>query len=166
VIAYLRSMPAAASVSESETSIDFPISFFMKLAPKPLNTAVSAPPRSDTVAYGKYLTTVAGCRSCHSPVDDKHQIVVGKEFSGGQEFASRWFTVRSSNLTPHATGLTVSKEAFIARFHATETRRVKPTENTVMPWLAFKRMSDEDLGAIHDYLASLAPIDNAVVTRP
>src|SRR5690606_21212425 len=81
VIAYLRSLPPSPSPSDGVTAIDFPVSFFIKMAPHPLSGPVPAPDRSNSLAYGEYLTTVAGCKSCHSPVDDKHQNLPGKEFN-------------------------------------------------------------------------------------
>ncbi len=165
VIAYLRSLPPSPSTSDGETVVDFPVSFFIKMAPKPLSGPVAPPDRGNSLEYGKYLSTVAGCKSCHSPVDDKHQYIPGKEFSGGQRFSTRWFTVNTPNLTPHETGLSMNKEAFIARIRSTTARPVEPSQNTLMPWLTYNKMSDEDLGAIHDYLMSLTPIDNRVVVR-
>jgi hypothetical protein len=38
--------------------------------------------------------------------------------------------------------------------------------NTVMPWLALAGMTDDDLGAIYDYLRTLPPVDKRVVTFP
>jgi hypothetical protein len=35
-----------------------------------------------------------------------------------------------------------------------------------MPWLAFSRLTREDLGAIYTYLRTLKPIRNAVETHP
>jgi hypothetical protein len=36
--------------------------------------------------------------------------------------------------------------------------------NTVMPWLVFSHMTDQDLGAIYVYLKNVKPIENKVVT--
>ena len=35
-----------------------------------------------------------------------------------------------------------------------------------MPWIAFSRMSDEDLGAIYDYLRTVRPVENRVNSFP
>jgi hypothetical protein len=42
----------------------------------------------------------------------------------------------------------------------------RPGTNTIMPWLAFSRMTDEDLGAIYDYLKTLKPVENKVNRFP
>src|SRR5215470_17323185 len=67
VIAYLRSVPP----SKNETprrELPFLLSLLIKSAPQPLDGPVPPPRREDPVAYGKYLATVAGCLSCHTPV--------------------------------------------------------------------------------------------------
>ena len=38
--------------------------------------------------------------------------------------------------------------------------------NTVMNWAGFSGMTNEDLGAIYDYLKTVKPIPNKVVTHP
>ena len=38
--------------------------------------------------------------------------------------------------------------------------------NTPMPWSNFAGMSDEDLGAIYDYLKTTTPIKKTVVAFP
>ena len=41
-----------------------------------------------------------------------------------------------------------------------------PKKNTIMPWLWYARMSEDDLGAIYDYLRTVPAIRNDVVKRP
>ncbi len=65
-----------------------------------------------------------------------------------------------------------TKEAFIARFAAFRSfdpvtaPPALPGQNTVMAWKAFSGMTDQDLGAIYDYLKTLPPIKNQVVHFP
>ena len=155
VVAYLRILPAVRNTPPA-SRIDLPLSVFMKLAPQPLKAAVPVMDPTDRTVYGQYLATIAGCRFCHTPVDDRQQPIAGKEFAGGQVFRGPWGVVRSSNLTPHATGLGArTKENFIALFKAYDNAEsrdlpVKPEENTVMPWLGLSGMAEEDMGAIYD----------------
>lgn len=88
VVAYLRSLPPVRR-EMPEREIDFPVSFFMKLAPRPLDGPVPEPDRDDPVAYGAYLTTVGGCRVCHTPVDWRHLPNQAELFAGGR---SSWAT--------------------------------------------------------------------------
>ncbi len=170
VIAYLRSLPPV-DAERPKTHIDFPVSFFIKFAPKPLSGPVPEPNRGDPIALGKYLTTVAGCQSCHSQVDKEHQPIPGFEFAGGQLFAGPWGKVRSANLTPDPeTGLNLSEAQFVQKFtsHADPSvqRAVDPAQNTAMPWLAYSKMREPDLKAIYAFLKTVKPVKNQVETRP
>ncbi len=170
VVAYLRSLPPVSNPVPA-TEIDFPVSFFIKQAPKPLADPVSAPEPSDTVAYGRYLATVSGCISCHTPVDSHQQPIPGMELAGGQDFKGPWGDVRSANLTPDPTGLGGrSEESFLGMFRAWQDPGIQVAtpagRNTVMPWLVHAGTSDQDLEAIWAYLQTVKPIQNKVVKRP
>jgi hypothetical protein len=169
VLVYLRTLkPIHKSVEPRK--LDFPVNLLVKFAPKPVTGPVGAPSPSDTVAYGKYLVTVAGCRECHSMHDDKGQIVAGTDFSGGWVMPGPWGRVVSGNITPHQDNFMgqASREEFIARFKAFEgldgeDAPVAPAgRNTVMPWARFAGMTRADLGAIYEYLKTLPPIQRKV----
>jgi Cytochrome c len=171
VVAYLRTLSAVATAIP-ERQLDFPVSALVKLAPRPLEAPVKAPPRGDTVAYGRYLVTLAGCELCHTPTNEREEPLPGRAFAGGRVFKYPWGggAVVSPNLTPHATVLgATSKADFVARFkgyQGTAPLQVSPRRNTAMPWLAFSEMSEEDLGAIYDYLRTVPPLENAVNPFP
>jgi hypothetical protein len=170
VVAYLRSMPAVR-YEAPPTHLDFPLGHFIKQVPKPLNGPVPEPDRSDPVRYGEYLTDIGACKFCHSPVDEKHQLIPGKLFSGGHTLLGQWGVVSSANLTSHETGLgNRTKAEFIGLFRAFSDPKTAPAvkdgHNTGMPWWAYSGMSDEDLGAIYDYLHSLPPVENRVEKFP
>jgi mono/diheme cytochrome c family protein len=172
VIVYLRTLkPIHKGVPAKK--LNFPVNFIVKFIPKPADP-VSQPDKKDKVAYGKYLTMIGGCHECHTPHDPHNNLVAGKDFSGGWEMNGPWGRVITANLTPASYTFTgrASKAEFIGRFKAfanmtPETAPdAKPGSNTVMPWVAFGKMTDEDLGAIYDYLKTLKPIDNKVNTFP
>ncbi len=170
IVAYLRSMPAVR-YEAPETDLDFPIRFFMKGVPKPLDGPVPEPDRSDPVKYGKYLTDISVCMFCHTPVDGTHQPIQDKLFAGGHPLLGQWGVVSSANLTSHPTGMgNRTKEEFIAVFRSfsdpSKAPVVKDGKGTGMPWYDLAGMSDEDLGAIYDYLRSLPPQDNLVDKHP
>jgi hypothetical protein len=85
-----------------------------------------------------------------------------------------WGRVVTANITPasHTFMGQATKELFIGRFHsfaafnASNSPAAPPGQNTVMPWLAFSQMTDEDLGAIYDYLKTVKPDPAVVVTFP
>jgi mono/diheme cytochrome c family protein len=174
VVAYLRTLkPIRHSVPAKH--LDFPVNLAIKFVPKPLNGPITAPdPQKDHLGYGKYLTTIGGCHECHTPHDDHGGRVEAKAFTGGWEMKGPWGRVVTANLTPSA-GTFVgrsSKEEFIGRFKsfasldASNSPIAQPGHNTVMPWLPFSHMKDEDLAAIYDYLKTLPPVENKVVTFP
>jgi hypothetical protein len=168
-IAYLRSLPPVKN-PVPPSKIDFPVKYLIKLAPAPL-TAPVPEPGTDPVARGKYLARVSGCVFCHTPVDARHQPIASLELSGGQEFSGPFGVLRSSNLTPHPTGLgNRDVAAFVGLFKAFDVApdtlpQVSPEQGTVMPWLSRARMTEADLGAIHAYLKSVPPIERVVEKR-
>jgi cytochrome c553 len=124
-----------------------------------------SPDRSDAVAYGKYLTDIGRCRYCHTPNDAPGQERKGAAFTGGARYwvGGRYLpgarVIVTPNLTPHAEGIgTLSRADFIALFRARGGGLPATlATNTVMPWVAFAGMTDQDLGAIWSYLQSLPP---------
>lgn len=168
IVAYLRTLaPIANEVPDHQ--LDFPLNLIVNAipqaaAPRPVDPA-------DTVEYGRYLATMAGCRWCHTPVDARQQAVPGMESAGGHEFPMGGFVVRSANLTPDVeTGLGAwSREDFIARFrrYAGEDARIPVGEgefNTIMSWTMYAGMTDADLSAIYAWLIQLPPVRNPVET--
>ncbi|WP_019988167.1 c-type cytochrome [Rudanella lutea] len=167
IIAYVRTLaPIENQVPAPDP--DFPMNFIMHTIPAKAEGG-QRPQPTDELAYGKYLTTMASCGDCHTPVDDKAQPLPGMEMAGGREFPMPTGTVRSMNLTPDETGIkALTKEAFVARFKAhdhagAENIQVGEDEfNSLMPWTMYAGMSEQDLGAIYTYLASLKPIKHKV----
>ncbi len=43
---------------------------------------------------------------------------------------------------------------------------MSPENFTIMPWLSFSRMSEDELKAIYGYLRKVKPVHHAVETRP
>ena len=80
--------------------------------------------------------------------------------------------MRSPNITPHPTdGIGAwDKATFIARFkmYADSSYVPRPIDwnaadfQTVMPWMMYATMSEEDLGAIYDYLRAVPPVAGKV----
>lgn len=167
IIAYLRALPSVDN--------DIPASkpdFWVKPIIKKMTKVAQHQPKptlKDTLGYGRYLLTFAGCSDCHT--QRRMGIPVkGKELAGGMTFTLPNGIVKSANLTPdQETGIgSWTKETFIARFKAFDTKTFTPFEvkngfNTPMPWTFYSSMNEEDLGAIYTYLQSLKPIKNEVI---
>lgn len=167
VVAYLRTL-GPVSNPQPETELAFPLSFIVKTMPEPLAEPVGTVDPADTARHGELLAKVAGCEFCHTPVDERQQALPGMAFAGGHTFEGPFGEVRSANLTPHATGMGGrTRQEFIGMFKAWngDGVPVAPEDNTLMPWADYAQMTEEDLGAIYDYLQTVAPVDHAVATR-
>ena len=167
IIAYIRTLKPIENETP-ETTINFPVNLIMRTFPKPADP-VNRPPASDTVAYGKYMTTISACTGCHTP-ENKGFKIEELYMAGGFEFQMPGGTIRSSNITPHMkTGIgTWSEQEFIDRFKRYDV----PTDslpssseqgfNTVMPWKMYAGMETDDLKAIFAYLKTIEPVENNV----
>jgi mono/diheme cytochrome c family protein len=173
IVVYLRTFPPQNHAVPPKR-LDFPLNFIVKFIPKPLDGPVPQPDPKDHLAYGKYLSTIAGCYECHTPHDDKNRLIASEPYSGGWKMEGPWGTNYTANLTPapHTYMARATKEEFIGRFHAFASMTAEnappatPGRNTVMPWLAFGKMTDDDLSAIYDYLKTVKPHPRVVNTFP
>ncbi|RYE21639.1 MAG: cytochrome C [Sphingobacteriales bacterium] len=167
IIAYIRTLPEQAN-DVFESKPDFPFSIIMHTIPHK-GTSHSKPSQSDSVAYGGYLVTMAACVECHTKVDDKMKLVAGTEFGGGREFNLPAGTLRTPNITMHASGIGAwDRQTFISRFKTYSDSNYHSPElamtdfNTIMPWTMYGRMTEADLSSIYQYLKTIKPIDNKV----
>lgn len=160
LVVWVRSLPAVPR-EQAPKQVNFPVSLFIRLVPQPLEAPVPEPDRADSVRYGEYLATIGRCAFCHSPRRGQSpDPVPGRLFAGGNEFRGPFGIRRSSNLTPHASGLgDTSRDGFIALFrrHA-QPERVSPEQNTIMAWSAYAGMTEADLGALYDYLRTVPAV--------
>ncbi|MDP4211320.1 MAG: cytochrome c [Bacteroidota bacterium] len=169
VIAYLRSIPAIEhSVPESKS--DFPMNIILNTIPEKAVPGKIPADKSDTVAQGKYLFTIASCHDCHTPLE-KGKFVENLAMAGGREFIMAGAVVRSANITPDKqTGIgSWTREMFLQRFaeyrdSARAHRVLSPGEpQTIMPWSMYATMKDQDLSNIYSYIQTIQPISHAVV---
>lgn len=167
IIAYIRTLePISNETPESQP--DFPFNLIMRTIPGPAQP-MERPPKSDTLAYGEYLTTIAACQDCHTPVD-QGAFIDSLFMAGGREFEMPWGTVRSSNITSHdRTGIGAwRREQFVTRFKQYDVPYdsldsvPEGAFNTIMPWAMYAGMTEEDLSAIFRYLQTLEPIEHSV----
>lgn len=167
IIAYVRTLaPVESTIPKRE--LHFPVNFIVNTMPKPAQLAQSID-KTDSVAYGKYLATIASCADCHTPITDRGERIAELTLAGGMAFKTPGGVVKTANITPDKeTGIgNMDREAFIARFKQWKNpdaiTATKPGEfNTAMPWTLYANMTVEDLGAIYDYLRTVKPIHNTV----
>jgi mono/diheme cytochrome c family protein len=169
VIAFIRTLPPVAR-DVPPTQLDFPFNLLVRTMPSPAPPLrEKAPDASDRLAYGRYLTTIATCGSCHTRME-RGQPVPGMAFAGGFKFTTRSGDVQySANITPDPeTGIgRWTMEQFVARFKsvadADEASLVlNGRKNTEMPWRDYGGMKTDDLEAIFTYLRTVPAVRNAV----
>ncbi len=160
IVAYLRTLRPIA-YDPPPTKLDFPVNFIVKTIPQDAGPFAPAPDPLDKKAYARYMVNATACLDCHTPVDAHGNPQPGMDFAGGMEFhLPDGSTLRSMNITPDKkTGIgDWTKDYFIKRFRlgkqmADSHAPVKPGEfNTFMPWGEYGAMTDQDLGAIYDFL--------------
>ncbi|MCK6559042.1 cytochrome C [candidate division KSB1 bacterium] len=173
IVAYLRTLPPIVN-EVPRSQLSFPMNLIVRTMPKPY-VPQPRPAASDTLAYGKYLNTIAACQFCHTPMNDKGQPLPEMDFAGGQEFKMPGGgVVRSANITPEFdSGIGAwDREYFVRRFKeyadSTSQRIEVPAgqANTPMPWTFYAGMTAADLNAIYTYLRTVQPVKNDVDRYP
>ncbi len=166
IITYIKTLtPVKNSVPEKK--LNFPVNLIFRTIPKDANSFGKVPDKNDKVKYGEYHAIA--CKFCHSP-GDKGELFPDKLFSGGVEFPMPdGKIIRSSNISPDKeTGIgNLTKEQFIQKFkmHLDPANLNVQTRgfNTPMAWTMFASgITDEDFGAVYDYLMTQKPVSNRV----
>jgi mono/diheme cytochrome c family protein len=127
--------------------------------------AAAASAADTPIERGKYLVTITGCGTCHTPgallgKPDAARILAGSEVGFGIPGLGVFV---GGNLTPDKeTGLgDWTAQQIVAAITKGETpngRKLFP----VMPWPDLAHLSPDDAQAIAAYLKSLPPVKNAV----
>jgi cytochrome c553 len=168
IIAYIRTLkPIKTSYPKSQ--LNFPLNIIVHTMPQKASLG-QMPSPSDTLKYGAYLCNAAGCIECHSQ-SDNGKILKGMAFAGGHAYHINGVTIRSANITPDkTTGIGKWKEAdFVGMFKSfgdpSKAAGVqKGTFQTIMPWYDYSGMTETDLAAIFEYLKTVKPVKNNVVS--
>lgn len=161
IISYLRAMPAVKNqVPGHDLNIlGGLVKAFMVKPVGPDGDVPATVKRDTTAAYGKYLTlNVAECSGCHTK-RDMSGAYVGEPFAGGGAFEEPGkSTLTPPNLTRDSTSRIYgwTKQDFLNRFH-----RGQLIEHSHMPWNSYKRMNDDELVAIYNYLRTVKPVRTA-----
>jgi mono/diheme cytochrome c family protein len=158
VIAYLRSVPP---VRRGVTPSALPPPVKECLRPLPSPGKIADVDRSSCVKYGEYLTKIANCTGCHTPVDAAGAPIPGMDWAGGLNLVGPWGNVHSMNLTPDPSGIPhYTEDLFLKVIHTGNPggRHLNP----IMPWGYFKKMTDDDLKAIFAYLKTLKPVRHRI----
>jgi hypothetical protein len=167
IVVYLRTLKPVHKATP-EVQLDFPVNYLIKLSPHPVTAPIPTPKPSDGLAYGKYLTKMAGCYDCHT-LHEKGKAVPEMDYAGGWSFPMPWGHVVSANITPDAeTGIgNMTRDEFIGLFQSfdgMEPVPAPPGRNTIMEWYSLAKVPTEDLGAIFDYLRTVKPIKHKIAS--
>jgi mono/diheme cytochrome c family protein len=166
LVAYMNSLAPIRNFVP-KTQLDLPVRLAIKWTPQPVPGGIvpSVSPL-DRLKYGQYLTKIGGCEGCHSVEDES------RPFAGGHKFGNDEHWVRAANISPDMeTGIGKwSEQRFVNRFAEFREYRqpgasfpdLTPANMTVMHWIPYAGMTDEDLKAIYAYLRTVSPQVNPV----
>src|SRR5262245_7593259 len=122
---------------------------------------------AERLARGRYLVEgVVHCFACHSQVDSKRTALARRGTEGGGGCLPDDlipFKVYAPNISPdRETGAgTWTDEQFVRALRQGIGHDGRAL-STVMPYLSFRSMSDEDLAAVIAYVRSIRPVHNKV----
>jgi len=102
-----------------------------------------------TAEYGRYLTQVGGCTSCHGP-----------DLSGGKSPDPA--SPPGSNITPGGHLGEWSEADFIQAMRTGIEPDGEEISSQFMPWNGIGQMTDDELRALWMYLQSLPPLEDAM----
>jgi mono/diheme cytochrome c family protein len=160
VIVFMRSLPPIHhELPKSE--ITFPVKYLINSLPQPLTSNVKTPDPSDRLQWGKYLVRMTSCANCHTAHTPDGKPVSGMDFAGGTAITIEGETTAGANLTPDASGISYYDEALFIRTLRTGFVGARPL-SSVMPFVIYRNLSDDDLKAIFAYLKTLAPVHHRV----
>jgi mono/diheme cytochrome c family protein len=163
ILSFLRAQPIVhREVPDHSLDLMGKAIFAFLIEPAAPRGARRTSPRGATIERGEYLANdVASCVACHTNRSLMDGTFVGPKFAGGlkMDFVADPTKVQAPpNLTPDPrTGRITqwSEQDFVDRF-----RRGPTFAESLMPWGAYRRMTDEDLRAIYRYLRTLDPVQN------
>jgi mono/diheme cytochrome c family protein len=159
VVVFLRSLPAVRT-ELPPSKIPFLFARLIQAVPQPVTEPMPEPDKSTPAEHGAYLAMMGTCTDCHTPRDPKFQPILGMEMAGGTPMGEAE-GVASANLTPDASGIAYYDEALFIQVMRTGYVRARKL-NPVMPWWAFRNMTDDDLKALFAYLRILKPVHHLV----
>jgi len=146
VVVYLRSLPAVHHVVPP-TKLTKDQRSQMEHLIGSLRQPTSRAEFSDPTKRGKYLVTLGECVACHT----SHAEYNPGLFGGGNFIERFGRKVFSANITTNPAGMDYGPVGFLSVMHTGKGGTLSP----IMPWIAFKNISDDDLKAIYDYIGTM-----------
>jgi len=182
IVAYLRSLPPVRN--------ELPKWVRLRVAERPPDPPGPPATPNDLATRkgrGAYLAHLARCVHCHSPrpaTGSEHLRRRDMEFAGGRRFETkRYFDeidddpvrppaeaarldppsfVTSPNITQDPSGIPYFDEAiFIQTIRTGRVAGRRPLTRAML-WFEFRKLTDDDLGAIFEFLRSVPPVRHRV----
>ena len=161
VAAYIKTLkPIRNEVPEAKYKIP--------LTPQPPAVGAPAPPATDKVAYGAYLTNLGHCFECHTPPGEGGRPDAAKFGAGGRTFMPLdGKPIHSPNITSDvATGIGGWTDAqiktAITQGIDKDGRQLIPQ----MPYPYLKNLTADDLDAVVAYLRTVPAVTNPLPRNP
>jgi mono/diheme cytochrome c family protein len=152
LIAYLKTVPPVDQEWPARSVAFIPTRILLALGAIPFapeliaqNGSRSSPEAAVSVEYGEYISRIAACGECH-----------GNDLAGGTTQGAPI----GPNLTPGGAFAAYREEDFLKVMHTGVTPGGR-TLSEEMPWMAYGKMTDDELKALFMYLQSLQPLPNA-----
>jgi mono/diheme cytochrome c family protein len=158
IISFLRTVPPVGK-RNPPSDVSWLGAFAVNVILQPQGPKEPPPlelPARRTAEYGRYLAhTIANCYGCHTRRSKLTGAFVGQPFAGGMKMVEPGGTFVTPNLTPVPDGSLqrFDEQRFVEHFR----RRAQLPTQSPMPWAAYARMTNDDLGAIFRYLSALPP---------
>ena len=182
IVAYLRSLPPVRN--ELPKWVPLRVA---ELPPDPPGPPATPNDLATRKGRGAYLAHLARCVHCHSPrpaTGSEHLRRRDMEFAGGRRFETkRYFDeidddpvrppaeaarldppsfVTSPNITQDPSGIPYFDEAiFIQTIRTGRVAGRRPLTRAML-WFEFRKLTDDDLGAIFEFLRSVPPVRHRV----
>jgi hypothetical protein len=159
IVVYLRTIPAVRNPVPAR-QLPFPLEHIVKTIPKPITRPQPSHPSATPEQRGEYLATIAECKSCHTPSDDRGAPLPGLEFGGGARFSDpgqNGKPVFSMNLTSDPSGLQHYDDAMFIEVLRSGSLKGRMLSH-IMPFNYFRNMTDDDLSDIWAFIKSRPPV--------
>lgn len=163
IVAYLRTL-APIKHDAGITTVNFPVSMFVRGAPKPLEqSAPPAPAESESLARGEWLLTMCSCHDCHDSVNERREPIAGMSLAGDVPMPIPGKgTTYSANLTSDsATGIGAYTDDDLLRALG-EGKGKSGATLYGMPWRYYGGMTETDKRALIKALRAAPAVSNQV----
>lgn len=154
VVVYLRSIPPVKNkLPKRKVPLELQKSYIIE--PAPINDPVLPPDLINEIERGKYLVKISDCDGCHTAWEAP---LIPGILGGGNFIIRQNDSAYSSNITFGPSGIFYDENVFIQIIRTGKSG----TLHSVMPWIVFKNMTDEDLKAVYAFLKTIRPVNHFV----